>query len=114
MRSPKRVTRFFEGLLKQPSPTVRYLLPFASIAVVLVLQLGVAFFVPKKADFPYVFFYLMAIFATAWVGGYGPGAITCLITMIGIPLSLCWRKGGTLALPAAAHALIDAYRNTVL
>jgi membrane protease YdiL (CAAX protease family) len=35
-------------------------------------------------------------------------------TLIGIPLSLCWRKGGTLALPAAAHALIDAYRNTVL
>ena len=35
-------------------------------------------------------------------------------TLIGIPLSLCWRKGGTLVLPAAAHALIDAYRNTVL
>jgi PAS domain S-box-containing protein len=86
MRSPKRVTRFFEGLLKQPSPLVRYLLPFVAIAVVLITQFGVAHFVPKSADFPYVFFYLIAIFATAWVGGYGPGAITCLITMIGIPL----------------------------
>ena len=35
-------------------------------------------------------------------------------TLVGVPLSFCWRKGGTLVLPAAAHALIDAYRNTVL
>ena len=35
-------------------------------------------------------------------------------TLIGVPLSFCWRKGGTLVLPAAAHALVDAYRNTVL
>ncbi len=32
---------------------------------------------------------------------------------IGVPLSFCWRTSGTLVLPAAAHALIDAYRNTV-
>jgi hypothetical protein len=29
-------------------------------------------------------------------------------------MSLCWRKGGTLVLPALAHALIDAYRNSVM
>jgi membrane protease YdiL (CAAX protease family) len=34
-------------------------------------------------------------------------------TLSGVPLSFCWRASGTLALPAAAHALIDAYRNTV-
>ena len=34
--------------------------------------------------------------------------------LVGVPLSFCWRKGATLVLPAAAHALIDAYRNTVL
>lgn len=33
---------------------------------------------------------------------------------IGVPLAICWRRSGTLLLPAAAHALIDAYRNTVL
>lgn len=33
---------------------------------------------------------------------------------VGIPLAFCWRRGGTLVLPAAAHALIDAYRNAVL
>jgi membrane protease YdiL (CAAX protease family) len=33
---------------------------------------------------------------------------------IGVPLSFAWRLGGTLFLPALAHALIDAYRNGVL
>lgn len=32
---------------------------------------------------------------------------------IGVPLSFCWRTSGTLVLPCAAHALIDAYRNTI-
>ena len=105
MRSPKRVTRFFESLLKQPSPTVRYLLPFVAIGVVLVTQFGVAFFVPKGADFPYVFFYLIAIFATAWVRGYGPGAITCLVTMIGIPL---------VAVPGFRLASVDRSRLILL
>jgi hypothetical protein len=31
-----------------------------------------------------------------------------------MPLSFCWRRGGTLVLPAAAHAFIDAYRNAVM
>ena len=34
-------------------------------------------------------------------------------TLIGVPLSFCWRASGTLVLPAAAHALIDSYRNCV-
>jgi membrane protease YdiL (CAAX protease family) len=33
---------------------------------------------------------------------------------LGVPLSFCWRKGGTLLLPGAAHALIDACRDTIL
>lgn len=32
---------------------------------------------------------------------------------VGVPLSFCWRRSGTLLLPAAAHALIDAYRNAI-
>jgi membrane protease YdiL (CAAX protease family) len=35
-------------------------------------------------------------------------------SLVGVPLSFCWRASGTLFLPAAAHALVDAYRNTVL
>jgi hypothetical protein len=31
-----------------------------------------------------------------------------------VPLSFCWRASGTLVLPAAAHALIDSYRNSLL
>ena len=34
--------------------------------------------------------------------------------LVGVPLSFCWRQGGTLVLPALAHALIDAYRNSLL
>lgn len=34
-------------------------------------------------------------------------------TLTGVPLSFCWRASGTLVLPAAAHALIDSYRNCV-
>ncbi len=33
---------------------------------------------------------------------------------LGVSLSFCWRKNGTLLLPGVAHALIDAYRDTVL
>ena len=37
-----------------------------------------------------------------------------LTLALGVPLSFCWRKSGTLFLPGVAHALIDAYRDTIL
>ncbi len=86
MRSPKSVARFFESLLKQPGPVIRYLLPFVTLFVAICIQATIALFVGKNSDFPYVFFFLFAIFVTAWIGGYVPGALTCLITMVGIPL----------------------------
>lgn len=66
---------------------VRYLMPFGAIALALLLQIGVASVLPKGFDFPYPFFYLIAAFATAWFGGYWPGVIACLITMVGLPLA---------------------------
>jgi membrane protease YdiL (CAAX protease family) len=33
---------------------------------------------------------------------------------LGVALSFCWRKNGTLLLPGVAHALLDAYRDTIL
>ena len=48
MRSPRTVTRFFESLLKQPGPVVRYLLPFVALAVAVALQAAIALFVPKQ------------------------------------------------------------------
>jgi membrane protease YdiL (CAAX protease family) len=42
-----------------------------------------------------------------------PGLIFAHV-IIGVPLSFCWRTSGTLLLPTIAHALIDAYRTTVL
>lgn len=41
-------------------------------------------------------------------------ALIVVHTLVGVPLSFCWRTGGTLVLPAAAHALVDAYRNVVI
>ncbi len=41
-------------------------------------------------------------------------ALIIVHTLVGVPLSFCWRASGTLVLPAAAHALIDSYRNSVL
>ena len=41
-------------------------------------------------------------------------ALVIIHTLVGVPLSFCWRANGTLVLPAAAHALVDAYRNTLL
>jgi membrane protease YdiL (CAAX protease family) len=41
-------------------------------------------------------------------------ALIIVHTLVGVPLSFCWRASGTLALPAAAHALIDSYRNSLL
>lgn len=39
----------------------------------------------------------------------------CVVhVLIGVPLSFCWRSTGSLLLPCAAHALIDAFRNVVL
>jgi signal transduction histidine kinase/CheY-like chemotaxis protein len=61
-------------------------MPFGTLAIAICIQALIALFVGKNSDFPYVFFFLFAIFVTAWFGGYLPGALTCLITMIGIPL----------------------------
>jgi membrane protease YdiL (CAAX protease family) len=41
-------------------------------------------------------------------------AMTLVLSIVlGVPLSFCWRRSGTLVLPATAHALIDAYRNAL-
>ncbi len=86
MRPTKRATRFFESWLNQPGPVVRYLLPFVTLLAAILIQLTIAQFVPKSVDFPYTLFFLIAIAATAWIGGYIPGALACVITMVGIPL----------------------------
>lgn len=81
--------RLFQKLTSKPeSGPIRYLLPFAAMTLVIVIQLVVSVFVPKSVDFPYVFFYLVAVFAVAWIGSYGPGVVACLLTMVGIPLAV--------------------------
>jgi signal transduction histidine kinase/CheY-like chemotaxis protein len=86
MRAPGILSRFFSRLLNQPGPIVRYLLPVITLVFAIAIQSAIALFVPKHVDFPYVLFFLLAVFVTAWFGGYVPGALTCLIVMVGIPL----------------------------
>src|SRR3981189_435831 len=67
------------------SVLIQTLLPFLALGVVLIVQFALAAVLPKRLDFPYVFFYLIAIFIVGWVGCSASGAVACLITMVGIP-----------------------------
>src|SRR5579863_10257242 len=63
----------------------RYLAPFGAIIVTVLLHFALSRVVPKRVDFPYPFFYMIAISGVAWFSGYMPGAMACLITMVGLP-----------------------------
>jgi signal transduction histidine kinase/CheY-like chemotaxis protein len=67
------------------SPLRRALLPAAAIATALACQGVLQLLLPKGNDFPYAFLYLIAIFAVAWWGGYLPGVMACLLTMVMLP-----------------------------
>jgi signal transduction histidine kinase/ActR/RegA family two-component response regulator len=73
-------------LKRSGSPLVRYILPFVAIGLALSIQAALTLVLPKGYDFPFPFFYLLAVFAVAWFGGYLPGGIACVLTMVGIPL----------------------------
>lgn len=86
MRSSLSSTRVLQRLWEQrSSPVGRYLLPFGAVAAALGSQLEVARLLPKSVDFPYVSLYLIALFLAAWFGGYIPGVIACLLTLVGLP-----------------------------
>ena len=77
-----RSWRFSEGLARQPkSVWMRYLLPVIGIVTALLAAGGLSFILPKAYDFPSALLFLVAIFVVAWFGGYGPGAIGCVLTM---------------------------------
>jgi signal transduction histidine kinase/CheY-like chemotaxis protein len=67
---------------------VRYLLPFVTVTAALCLQIVVSWILPKGVDFPYVVLYLTALCLSAWFGGYIPGVLASLLTMIGLPFAL--------------------------
>ncbi|HEY4086195.1 MAG TPA: ATP-binding protein, partial [Bryobacteraceae bacterium] len=69
------------------SRLIRYSMPFGALVAALATQFALMSALPKGFDFPYPFFYLIAVFATAWFGGVWPGVIGCLITMVGLPLA---------------------------
>jgi len=79
---PSLKDRFSEGLSKQPkSIWMRYLLPVIGTVMALLVAGGLSFILPKEYDFPSALLFLVAIFVVAWFGGYGPGALGCVLTM---------------------------------
>ncbi|MCU1326583.1 MAG: hybrid sensor histidine kinase/response regulator [Bryobacterales bacterium] len=73
-------------MLSTPRFTLlRYLLPFGAIVAALLLQWAVSSVFGKGHNFPFPFFYLIAICIVAWRAGYGPGVVACLLTMVGLP-----------------------------
>jgi signal transduction histidine kinase/CheY-like chemotaxis protein len=65
----------------------RYLLPFVAVGAALASQIAVSWIL-KGVAFPFVVLYLTAICLAAWFGGYVPGVIASLLTMIGLPFAL--------------------------
>jgi signal transduction histidine kinase/CheY-like chemotaxis protein len=85
----QQVLRFFAGQGKQRGSLLgRYLLPFVTVSAAFGLQIAVSWMLPKGVDFPYVILYLTALGLAAWFGGYVPGVIASLLTMIGLPFAL--------------------------
>jgi signal transduction histidine kinase/CheY-like chemotaxis protein len=69
-------------------PFIRYLLPLLTVSAALAIQLAASWILPKGVDVPFVVLYLAAIILAAWYGGYVPGVIASLLTMVGLPLAL--------------------------
>ncbi len=111
-----------DGLVRlwklEGSPTFRYLLPFVAILMALLTHAAITPLVSKSKDFPFALFYLVAVIAAAWWGGYGPGVLACLLVLVGLPLAaipnfrlahLDWSRlvlmaGVSFAISAVAHA----------
>ena len=76
----------FKKIFKTPlSPVKQVLFPVLAIVGALLTQGALQALLPKGTDFPYAFFYLIAIFVVAWWGGYWPGALATAFTMVGLP-----------------------------
>jgi signal transduction histidine kinase/ActR/RegA family two-component response regulator len=65
-----------------------FLLPLLAVISALVAQAVLRWMLPKVEDFPFALLYLMAVFAVAWFGGYGPGILSCLLTLVALPAAL--------------------------
>jgi len=87
------------------SAVKRYLLPFVTLVLALCLQGVLQAVLPKGKDFPYAFFHLFGLFVVAWFAGYGPGIVSCLLTMVAIPAAV---------VPGFRLSAVDLSRLTLL
>ena len=78
--------RFLRKTLNAPpSRLTQVLLPVAAILLALLTQGALQLLIPSRIDFPYAFLYMIAIFVVAWWGGFLPGVVGCLLTMVALP-----------------------------
>ncbi len=80
MKLHRAVTRYLSA-----APVVRYLLPVSTVVAALLLNVVTIWMLPRGSDFPYAFYYLIAVFVAAWYGGYLPGLASCVLIMIALP-----------------------------
>ncbi|HVY93984.1 MAG TPA: ATP-binding protein [Bryobacteraceae bacterium] len=80
MKLHRAVTRYLSA-----APVVRYLLPVSTVVAALLLNVVTIWMLPRGSDFPYAFYYLIAVFVAAWYGGYLPGLAACVLIMIALP-----------------------------
>src|SRR5688572_2031882 len=66
----------------------RYALPFLTVLTCALVQVLLIKLIPASRGFPYAIFYLVAILVVAWLGGYVPGVIACLLVLVGLPLAV--------------------------
>jgi signal transduction histidine kinase/PAS domain-containing protein/ActR/RegA family two-component response regulator len=64
------------------------LLAVGAVLAAAILHIAVALIPGTKDTFPFAFFYLIAVFAAAWLGGSIAGVIGCVMTMVAIPLAV--------------------------
>src|SRR5438045_8421696 len=75
-----------DKLGKVSDSPLRYLFPFVAIGLAVTIQAALRALLFTKEGFPYAFLYLIAVFVTAWLGGYIPGIMACLLPMVALPL----------------------------
>src|SRR5437868_1630430 len=64
-----------------------WLSPVVSILMAILLHIVAVSLGASKTNFPFAFFYLLAVFATAWLAGAIPGVAAVFLTIVGLPMA---------------------------
>src|SRR5690242_16034219 len=94
MHFSQRVRKALEAIhRRRESALLRYSAPFVLFLIALLLQAAIMALAGRTRDIPYTLFYLLAIFISAWWGGFGPGITASVLVMVGFPLAVARHFG---------------------